>query len=68
MVQRMLRLREVLRLRGKSKSMHYADIKAGKFPPGLQAGPRTVVWPESDVEAEQRALIATRDGIGAKAA
>ena len=57
MVQRMLRLREVLRLRGKIKSEHYRDIREGRFPAGIHIGPRTVVWPESDVETEQQALL-----------
>jgi predicted DNA-binding transcriptional regulator AlpA len=60
MVQRMLRLRDVLRLRGKSKTMHYDDIRAGRFPPGIKIGPKTVVWPESDIEAEQQALLEAR--------
>jgi prophage regulatory protein len=60
-IQRMLRLREVLRFRGCSKSQHYADIKAGKFPKPVKIGPRSSAWPESDLLAEQQAKIAERD-------
>jgi prophage regulatory protein len=60
-IQRMLRLREVLRLRGCSKSQHYADIKAGKFPKPVKIGARASAWPESDLLAEQRAKLAERD-------
>jgi prophage regulatory protein len=68
MVQQMLRLREVLRLRGRSKSAHYADVRAGRFPPGIKIGPRVVAWPTSDLEAEQKALLAARDAADTPAA
>ena len=58
--QRMLRLPEVLHRRGCSKSKHYADIKAGRFPKPAKIGPRISAWPESDLVAEQQAVIAAR--------
>jgi prophage regulatory protein len=67
-IQRMLRLPEVLRLRGCSKSQHYADIKLGRFPKPVKIGARASAWPESDVRAEQQAKIAERDRRTGRAA
>jgi prophage regulatory protein len=60
-LQRKLRLPEVLQVRRCSKSQHYADIRAGRFPKPVKIGPRISAWPESDVLAEQRAKLAERD-------
>lgn len=65
---RMLRWREVVALRGVSRSKLYADIKAGRFPPPVRLGLRAVGWPETDVLAEQQARIAERDGLIAQRA
>ena len=65
---RMLRWREVVALRGGSRSKLYADIKAGRFPPPVRLGQRAVGWPETDVLAEQQARIAERDRLLAKRA
>jgi prophage regulatory protein len=65
---RMLRWREVVALRGGSRSKLYADIKAGRFPPPVRLGQRAVGWPETDILAEQQARIAERDGLLAKRA
>ena len=65
-IQRMLRLPQVLAARGNiSKSTHYADIRAGKFPKPVKLGPRISAWPESDVLAEQRAKLVERDKAAA---
>ena len=65
---KMLRCREVVALRGGSRSKLYADVKAGRFPPPVRLGQRAVGWPETDVLAEQQARIAERDGLLAKRA
>ncbi len=56
----LLRLPEVLRLRGRSKASHYADIKAGMFPPPVNLGSHCVGWPEAEVIAVNAARIAGR--------
>ena len=60
-VEVMLRLPEVLRARGASKSTLYSDIKAGKFPAPVKLGERSSGWPASEVRAWQQARIAERD-------
>jgi len=34
-----------------SRSSWYNGISAGKYPPGFLLGPKTRVWPESEIEA-----------------
>jgi prophage regulatory protein len=61
-IERMLRLPEVLAVRGgTSKSKLYADIRAGRFPKPVKLGPRVSAWLETDVLAEQQTKIAERD-------
>jgi predicted DNA-binding transcriptional regulator AlpA len=43
---RLLRLKEVLRLTGLSKSTWYTGIKSGRYPRGVKLGPRIRAWPE----------------------
>jgi prophage regulatory protein len=57
----MLRLPEVLAARRCGKSKLYYDIRQGRFPPPIKLGARLAVWPSTDVEAEQEALLAARD-------
>jgi prophage regulatory protein len=60
-IEEMLRLRDVLRATGRSKSQLYLDIENGRFPAGVQIGARAVAWPASEVRAWQQARIAERD-------
>jgi prophage regulatory protein len=53
-----LRLREVLHARGRSRSSHYLDIKRGVFTRPVLIGTRAVGWPAEEVEALNRARIA----------
>jgi len=48
---RLLRLPEVLRLTGLSRSTLYRKIKAGEFPRPVKLGKRAVGWRESEVIA-----------------
>ena len=48
---RIIRLPEVLRLTGLSRSWIYSAQASGRFPSALQLGPRAVGWKTSDVEA-----------------
>ena len=47
--QRLMRLPEVLKLTGLSRSTLYRKIKAGQFPAPVSLGPRSVAWRESEV-------------------
>ncbi|SUX28441.1 helix-turn-helix transcriptional regulator [Chromobacterium vaccinii] len=47
----MLRLPDVMKVTGLSRSSLYALIKQGQFPRQIQLGPRAVAWLSSDVES-----------------
>lgn len=55
-----LRLPAVLKRRGKSRSSHYADIKAGLFVKPVKLGLRARGTPEDEVETLNAATIAER--------
>lgn len=46
---RAVRLPEVIQISGRSKTMIYADVKAGRFPAGFLIGSRARAWLLSDV-------------------
>lgn len=46
---RALRLPEVVQITGRSKTMIYADARAGRFPKGFLIGARARAWAPSDV-------------------
>jgi prophage regulatory protein len=48
---RAVRLPEVIQISGRSKTMIYADVKAGRFPAGFLIGSRARAWLLSDVMA-----------------
>ncbi len=54
---RILRLPEVLRIRGRSRSSHYMDMGRRLFTPPVQLGANCIGWPESEVIALNRARI-----------
>lgn len=56
-MQQILRLPDIKRLSGLSRSSLYNRIKDGTFPKAIRLGPRAVGWPESDIEAVNRARI-----------
>lgn len=58
MPRTILRLPAVLKRRGKSRSAHYADEKAGLFVPPVKLGPRARGTPEDEVDALIEATIA----------
>ena len=53
-----LRLPAVLKRRGRSRSSHYADIKAGLFVKPVLIGLRATGTPDNEVEALNAARIA----------
>lgn len=56
-----LRLPDVLHLRGRGKTAHYADIEAGLFTRPVPIGSRAVGWPECEVIELNRARIAGKN-------
>ncbi len=58
MVTTILRLPAVLKVRGRSRSSHYQDIKFGLYTHQVSIGARSVGWPESEVTALNAARIA----------
>ena len=50
MTNRLIRLKEVITLTGKSRSSIYADISALKFPKPISIGSRSVAWQLTAVE------------------
>lgn len=58
MTHTILRLPEVLRERGRSRSAHYLDIQEGLFTRPVAIGQRAVGWPADEVSALNAARIA----------
>ena len=52
-----LKLPEVRRRTGKSRSTIYAGIADGSFPKPIKLGPRAVGWIESEIESHNQACI-----------
>ena len=61
----LLRLREVCRRTGLSRSVIYRRIAAGDFPAPVKLGERASAWPEQEVTAWCAARIAARDAKAA---
>lgn len=58
MVGQILRLPEVLRRRGRSRSSHYQDIQQGLFTKPVLIGKRSIGWPDEEVNIINSARIA----------
>lgn len=58
MASLLVRLPAVLAARGAGRSKLYDDIKHGLFTPPLKLGERVSVWPATEVEALNTAVIA----------
>lgn len=55
-LDRLIRLREVIRLTGRCRSSIYEDMKYGRFPQSVKIGPRAVAWLQSDIRTWQDSL------------
>lgn len=53
-----LRLPEVLKRRGRSRSAHYKDIQDGLFPPPIKIGSRASGWTDQETDTINAARIA----------
>ncbi len=60
MPRTILRLPAVLKRRGKSRSAHYVDVKAGLFVPPVRLGLRARGTPEDEVDTLVAATIADK--------
>ena len=60
MTRNILRLPAVLKRRGKSRSAHYADVKAGLFVKPVRLGLRARGTPDDEVDAIVAATIAEK--------
>lgn len=58
---RFMRLREVLKETGKSRSRLYDEVKKGEFPKPVKIGKHAVAWLETEISNWQRDRIADRD-------
>jgi prophage regulatory protein len=61
----LLRLREVCRRTGKSRSSVYREIAAGSFPAPVPLGERASAWVEHEVAEWIASRIAARDAKAA---
>ncbi len=59
-MQQILRPKAVFKIRGRGRSSHYTDVKAGLYVPPVAIGPRAKGYPESEVAALNAARIAGR--------
>ncbi len=55
---KLLKLPEVLKLTAKSRSSHYADIKAERMTPPVLLGVHSVAWPDYEINAINAARVA----------
>jgi len=63
-----IRLPEVLRRIGISRSKLYADVKSGEFPSPISLGARAVGWLDTDVDGWIASRVeAARSGMSLKA-
>ncbi|OED84642.1 transcriptional regulator [Vibrio breoganii ZF-55] len=58
-----MRMPEVLKLTGLSKSSIYDRIKAGQFPNSVPLGGRSVAWVAHEIEQWIDSQIAQRDTV-----
>lgn len=55
--QSFLRLPEVLRITGKSRTALYVSMQRNEFPRSVRIGKRQVAWPSQAVQSWQEACI-----------
>lgn len=59
-----IRLPEVMRITGRSRSAIYSDICAGRFPSQVHIGRRSVGWVKGRIERHLEGLISESDKEG----
>jgi len=63
MQERLIRLNEVIRITGLSRSRIYQYISEDKFPDSVSIGGRSVAWVESEVCQWVESVIGRRDSL-----
>ena len=58
---RLIRLPEVLHIRGESRSSFYAKVKRGQAPVPIKIGARAVAWSLDEIIEDLEKLKAARD-------
>ncbi len=61
MSKQFLRLHEVMKKTGKSRSAIYCDMAEGRFPKQIKIGERTICWDLDEIEQWQADCIENRD-------
>lgn len=59
MHEKLIRIKSVIEVTGKSRSAIYADIAKGTFPKPVAIGARAVAWPLSEISAWVQQQIVT---------
>jgi prophage regulatory protein len=54
--ERLIRLRQVIEMTGRSRTAIYDDISQGKFPRPVKIGPRASAWKLSSIRSWMEAL------------
>lgn len=62
MIERLLKLPEVIQMTGVSKSAILRKEKVGEFPKRIKLGPRSVAWSETEINAWVQAIKTAREG------
>jgi prophage regulatory protein len=57
MMDKLIRIKDVMEITGKSRSAIYADIANGCFPSSVLIGARSVAWAESAISAWVKSKI-----------
>ncbi|MFB0875327.1 MULTISPECIES: helix-turn-helix transcriptional regulator [unclassified Sphingobium] len=60
-MQNLIRLPEVIRRTGKSRSRIYEDMARGEFPLPVKIGVRAIAWPVHDIDMWIASRIAARE-------
>ena len=55
---RLMRLPEVIKETGRSRTRIYIDMAAGRFPKSIKIGPRSIAWSSDAVQAYIESCIA----------
>ncbi|GAA5647894.1 helix-turn-helix transcriptional regulator [Vibrio proteolyticus] len=63
--RRLMRMIEVIRMTGLSRSSIYDRMNAGQFPKSVSLGCRSVAWVEAEVDDWVENQIAQRDELAA---
>ena len=61
--RRLIRLPEVKRKTGLSRTTIWREVRAGRFPPPVEMSPGTRAWVDDEIDDAIEARIAARDAL-----